>query len=138
MLMESQRTVFFVSDRTGITAETLGQSLLTQFEGVRFRQVAEPYVDSVEKASSLAERINLTASEEGAKPIVFSTLIAAATRAIVQDSECLFVDFFDAFIEPLELELGTKSSQTAGKAHGTADSPIPHAYRGHELCPRHR
>src|SRR4051812_45508154 len=36
------RAAFFVSDRTGITAEMLGHSLLTQFESVRFQEVTLP------------------------------------------------------------------------------------------------
>jgi regulator of PEP synthase PpsR (kinase-PPPase family) len=38
--------VFFVSDGTGITAQMLGHSLLTQFEGVEFKQITLPFVDS--------------------------------------------------------------------------------------------
>lgn len=119
--MEQIRTVFFVSDRTGITAETLGHSLLTQFDGVRFRQVTVPFISSVDKAKALAERINQTAADEGAPPIVFSTLITEDTRTIVQAADGLFLDFFDAFIGPLEKALNQKSSHTAGRAHGMHD-----------------
>ena len=48
--MASKRTVFYLSDRTGITAETLGGSLLTQFDGVEFRQISVPFIQSEEKA----------------------------------------------------------------------------------------
>lgn len=119
--MEKNRTVFFVSDRTGITAETLGHSLLTQFDGARFRQVTVPFISTVDKANAFVERVNRTAEEEGAKPIIFSTLITDAVRDIVQASNCLFLDFFDAFIGPLEKELGVKSTHTAGRAHGMHD-----------------
>ena len=34
------RTICFVSDRTGVTAETMGHSLLSQFEGLQFRSVS--------------------------------------------------------------------------------------------------
>ncbi|HNQ76141.1 MAG TPA: kinase/pyrophosphorylase, partial [Pseudothauera hydrothermalis] len=44
------RTVFFISDGTGITSETLGHSLLAQFPDARFRQVRIPFVDDVDKA----------------------------------------------------------------------------------------
>src|SRR5690606_23053814 len=119
--MENSRTVFFVSDRTGITAETLGHSLLTQFDGSRFRQVTVPFVSTVEKAQAFAERINRTAEEEGMVPIVFSTLVTEEARNIVSSANCLFLDFFDAFIGPLERHLGMKSSHTAGRAHGMQD-----------------
>ncbi|HXL65985.1 MAG TPA: kinase/pyrophosphorylase, partial [Xanthobacteraceae bacterium] len=45
-----KRTVFFVSDQTGITAETMGHSLMTQFDGIEFRQVTVPFISTVDKA----------------------------------------------------------------------------------------
>lgn len=119
--MLQQRTVFFVSDRTGITAETLGHSLLTQFDGMNFRQEAIPFIGNVEKARKAVERINRTTLEEGARPIVFSTLINDAVREEVMRSDGLFLDFFEAFIGPLERELNMKSSHTSGKAHGMSN-----------------
>lgn len=119
--MENKRTVFFVSDRTGITAETLGHSLLTQFDGVKFRQRTVPFVDSEEKARAFVDRLDRTRQKEGVRPIVFSTLINDDAREIVQAADCLFLDFFDAFIGPLERELEIKSSHTAGRAHGMTD-----------------
>lgn len=119
--MEKSRTVFFVSDRTGITAETLGHSLLTQFEGVRFRQVTVPFISTVDKAKAFVERVNRTGEEEGQRPVVFSTLITDDAREIVAQADCLFLDFFDAFIGPLERDFGLKSSHTAGRAHGMHD-----------------
>ena len=116
------RTVFFVSDRTGITAETLGHSLLTQFDGVDFNQMTVPFISTVEKARETAERINQVAREEGRRPLIFSTLITEECREIIKASEGLYLDFFDAFIGPLEKELDTPSSHAAGRAHGVHDS----------------
>ena len=45
----NRRTVFFVSDRTGITAEMLGNSMLVQFDQFQFNRVTIPFVDSNEK-----------------------------------------------------------------------------------------
>ena len=47
--MPDRRTVFFVSDRTGITAEMLGNSLLSQFEDFNFQRVTIPFVDTPDK-----------------------------------------------------------------------------------------
>ncbi|MEQ9510082.1 MAG: kinase/pyrophosphorylase, partial [Alloalcanivorax xenomutans] len=41
-----KRSAFYVSDGTGITAETLGHSLLSQFGSVEFSQTTIPYVQS--------------------------------------------------------------------------------------------
>ncbi|MFK8030401.1 MAG: pyruvate, water dikinase regulatory protein [Gammaproteobacteria bacterium] len=116
------RTVFYISDQTGITAETLGHSLLTQFEDVKFRAVTLPFIDTVDKAEEAYRRVNLTSDVEGSRPIVFSTFVQDDLRDIVSQSNGLFLDFFDAFIGPLEKELGSKSTHTTGKAHGVADS----------------
>jgi regulator of PEP synthase PpsR (kinase-PPPase family) len=116
-----ERVVFFVSDRTGITVEGLGHSLLSQFSSVGFRQETRRFVDTPEKARALVEEINRVARETGLKPIVFATLIEEATRAVVAAAEGVFLDFVDAFIGPLELELGVKSSHTVGRTHGLVD-----------------
>lgn len=116
------RTVFLISDQTGITAETLGHSLLTQFEGVQFREVTLPFIDTVDKAEEAVRRINLTYELEGSKPIVFCTFVQPEIRSVFNACKGLCLDFFDAFIEPLEKELEVKSSHTTGKAHGLSDS----------------
>src|SRR5690606_31234433 len=116
-----RRTIFFVSDQTGVTAETMGHSLLTQFDGVAFRQVTLPFISTVEKAEEAVRRINSTGEAEGLRPIIFSTLVQEETRDIVKQANGLFLDFFAAFLDPLERELGVKSSRTPGRAHGMLD-----------------
>jgi hypothetical protein len=120
----ARRTVFFVSDQTGVTAETMGHSLLTQFDGPEFRQVTLPFISSADKAEEAIAKINATAVEDGARPIVFSTLVKEQVRSIVKRSDGLFLDFFDAFLGPLEAELQVKSSEREGRAHGIADQLV--------------
>jgi [pyruvate, water dikinase]-phosphate phosphotransferase / [pyruvate, water dikinase] kinase len=117
----SRRTVFFVSDQTGVTAETMGHSLLTQFDALEFRPVTLPFVSSVDKAQEAVRRINRAAAEQGIRPIVFSTLVQDDLREIVMASNGLFLDFFAAFVGPLERELEMRSTHRAGRAHGMAD-----------------
>jgi regulator of PEP synthase PpsR (kinase-PPPase family) len=116
------RTVFFVSDQTGVTAETMGHSLLTQFEGLALRTVTLPFIDSREKAIEARERIDSTSAADGLPAIVFSTLIQDDLRVEVQASKGIFLDFFDAFIGQLEAAFGVKSSHAAGRAHGMTNS----------------
>lgn len=116
-----ERTVFFVSDQTGVTAETLGHSLLTQFDCQKFRQVTLPFIDSDDKAREVCDKINAAASADSERPIVFSTLVQDEYRCVVRRAEGLYLDIFDVFLEPLELELKQKSSHTAGRAHGMTD-----------------
>jgi regulator of PEP synthase PpsR (kinase-PPPase family) len=115
-----KRTVFYLSDRTGITAEMLAHSLLTQFESVEFEKISCPYVDSEEKARKIVERINAAAQRDGSKPLLFSTLIKPEVRDIIEQSEGMLIDFFDTFILPLEAELGLRSTHAVGKSHGVA------------------
>ena len=117
----SERTVFFLSDQTGVTAETLGHSLLTQFDSQGFRQVTLPFIDNEDKAHDAVERINRVANEDAFPPIVFSTLVVDELRAIVRSAAGLHLDIFDVFLEPLEKELQQKSTHEAGRAHGMSD-----------------
>jgi len=117
----TERTVFFLSDQTGVTAETLGHSLLTQFDGQKFRQVTVPFIDTDDKARDAVQKINEAAGENGARPIVFSTLVHDEFREIVKDANGLHLDIFDVFLEPLEEELQQKGTHTAGRAHGMSD-----------------
>ena len=116
-----RRTVFFVSDQTGVTAETMGHSLLTQFDGQAFRQVTLPFISTVDKAQEAVRRINAIGEAEGVRPVIFSTLVQEDMREIIKRANGLFLDFFDAFLGPLEMELKLKSSRAQGKAHGMQD-----------------
>jgi regulator of PEP synthase PpsR (kinase-PPPase family) len=118
------RTVFFVSDSTGITAETFGHSLLAQFPDARFQQVRVPFVDDVSKAEDCAQRIRETALSTGQRPIVFSSLVNMESIAALRQARdsALFLDLFERFIEPLENELGQRSTHTVGRFHGVAES----------------
>jgi len=117
----SERTVFFISDQTGVTAETLGHSLLTQFDSQNFHQVTLPFIDSVDKAHEAVRKIDEIAEEAIVLPIIFSTLVQDNLRAIVSGASGLHLDIFDVFLEPLEQELEQKSTHTAGRAHGMSD-----------------
>jgi hypothetical protein len=116
-----ERVVFFVSDRTGITVETLGHTLLSQFTGVAFREEIRRFVDTPAKAQAVADEINQAARASGLRPVVFSTLIGEDTRRAVADAEGVLFDFVDVFLGPLEQELGVKSSHTIGRSHGLVD-----------------
>ncbi len=116
-----ERAVFFLSDQTGVTAETLGHSLLTQFDGQNFRQVTLPFIDTLDKATEAVRKINLAAKEGDPRPIVFSTMVQDDFRSVIKEADCLHLDIFDVFVEPLETELQQKSTHLAGRAHGMSD-----------------
>jgi len=120
--MTASRTVFFISDGTGITAETLGHSLLSQFENLEFRPVRMPFVDSVDKAQECVARIVEAGGRDGVRPIVISTQVNPLVSAALRQADALILDFFEAFIAPLEAELGARSTHTIGRSHGGANS----------------
>jgi len=117
------RSVFFVSDGTGITAETFGNSILAQFP-LRARHVRRPFVDSVEKATAVVQEINAVARAEGQRPIVFITLIEDEVRAVLTRDNCagMVLDMFRTYVEPLERELGVKSNHRVGRFSEVARS----------------
>ena len=121
MLKMAARTIFFLSDQTGVTAETLGHSLLTQFTGQEFRQVTLPFIDSDDKAHEAVARINAAGEADSLRPIVFSTLVHDSLRSIVREARSLHLDIFDVFLQPLEAEFQQESTHEPGRAHGMTD-----------------
>ena len=109
------RTVFVISDGTGITAETFGTALMAQFD-ITPRIVRIPFVDTVDKAHQAVRQINHNSEVEGKKPIVFSTLVNPDVVAVVtQHCKGLLMDMFGTFVQPLEDELGLKSQHRVGR-----------------------
>ena len=117
----NERTVFFLSDQTGVTAETLGHSLITQFDSHHYRQVTLPFIDSEDKAREAVKKIDEAGETDNSRPIVFSTLVQPDLRKILKEASGLHLDIFDVFLEPLEEELQQKSTHTTGRAHGMSD-----------------
>lgn len=121
-----QRTVFFVSDGTGITAETFGNAILAQFE-LKTRRVRMPFTDTVDKAHQVVRQINHVAELEGSKPLVFTTLVNEQVLAVIK-SGChgLLMDMFGTFVTPIEKELGVKSNHRIGRFSDASKSQQYH------------
>lgn len=120
-LPSAARTVFFVSDGTGITAETFGHSVLTQFD-LRFRQIRLPFIDTMDKAYEAARKINEAFVTDGQRPIIFSTLVKNDLSAVIRKSSGMHMDLIQTFVAPLEQELGVMSTHTIGRSHNIVDS----------------
>ena len=117
----SSHTVFFVSDGTGITAETFGHAVLSQFD-MRFRQVRLPFIDTIDKARDAARKINEAFNADRQRPIVFSTLVKPDLSAVIRTASGMHMDLIQTFVAPLEQELGVKSTHTIGRSHNIVDS----------------
>ena len=116
-----KRMVYILSDGTGITAESLANSLLTQFESMEFERKNIPYLDTVEKAKTLVLEINHSQEETGLKPLVFMTLVNPDINHCIRQSNACVFDLFNTFLAPLEEELHIKASDIVGRTHGVAD-----------------
>ena len=112
-----KRTVYFVSESTGITAETLGHSLISQFDTVDFEQVSMPLINTTHRAIALTERMQEAAERDGARPICFATMMNTEIRNILQAGNCFYIELLDGFIEPLAAELGIAPIRKAGLSH---------------------
>ncbi|HLT05330.1 MAG TPA: pyruvate, water dikinase regulatory protein [Pseudomonas sp.] len=126
--MAERRMVFYVSDGTGITAETIGHSLLTQFNGVEFATRRIAFVDSHERVDQVIAEIKAAGERSGKRPIVINTIVEPVLNARLGESEALMLDVFEPFIQPLEQELGVKRSHRIGHAHGLVD-PVAYERR---------
>ena len=115
------RPVFFVSNSTGITVETLGRSLLYQFSATQFQSHSLRFVDTVEKAQEAVKSINKIESETGIRPIIISTLITHELRKVLASANGLYLDIFDTFIAPIEEEIGSEAKLGMGRSHGIVD-----------------
>ncbi len=110
-----KRSVFYISDRTGITAEALGEALITQFDDFDRVEITIPFIDTPEKALKAVEQINQASKDDGIRAIVFDTIVSPNLRKIFKGADAMMLDFFHTFIGPLEQELDKESSFTVGK-----------------------
>jgi regulator of PEP synthase PpsR (kinase-PPPase family) len=117
----NSRSAFFVSDRTAITAEMLGHSLLTQFDGLTLHETTLPFIDNLDKAQDAVRKINAAAAADGLRPIIISTLANTEIASAVGKANALFLDCFQIFIAPLENELGARASHAIGRTHNVND-----------------
>jgi regulator of PEP synthase PpsR (kinase-PPPase family) len=120
--MTIKRTVFFLSDSTGITAETLGESLLAHFDQIEFEKVVFPYTDTPEKAHAAVDRINQAAERDGAPPIIFDTVVNEPIRAIIAQSQGYLLDIFSMFLPVLDKALSIKHNLNVGRGEKATDT----------------
>jgi len=116
----ARRAVYFVSDSTGITAETVGSALLANFPGVEFERHTIPFVDTIEGARAVAADID-RAAERGASPLLFTTVKQAPLRAVLAGTKAVTIDLLAGHLTELERALGTTASEQLGQYHAVGD-----------------
>jgi len=118
-----ERTVFCVSDHTGVTAEVLAHSLVARFDDIDARYVTRPFVDDVAKVDALVEEIG-AASRAAERPIVFSTIIDDGLRQRLLRADALVIGLFDGFVEELSNEFGAEPTETIGRYHSIGNTDV--------------
>ena len=119
--MTPARPVFFVSDHTGITAEIIGKSLLSQFPDEAFAQTSLPFIDSLEKAHIAAQQVREAWKDTSLRPFVYSTLTDPGARAALDACGALVMDIYGHFLGMMVGEIGYPPEPLRGRFHGMGD-----------------
>jgi hypothetical protein len=112
--------IYYISDRTAITSEAFGKTLVSQFKEVRIEEITHRFVDNAEKARKVADEINAVSKTEANLPVVFSTLVNESVRNVIQNTHCHFFDLFNLIVPELERVFKTTATYSLGLAHGSA------------------
>lgn len=121
--MSTERSVFYISDGTAITAEVLGHAVLSQFP-VNTNSVTLPFVENVQRAQAVKAQINALYQQSGVRPLVFFSIVTPEVRDIILESEGFCQDIVQALVAPLQSELGVASMPVAHRTHGLTASNL--------------
>ena len=116
-----QRTVFFVSDSTGITAETMGNAMLAQFDTIEFQKITLPFVSDLPLAQAAVRSINAAHENNGTRAVVFCTITNTALLEVLRKSDAMVLDLFSVFVADLEIEFQQGSTHATGRYHALAN-----------------
>jgi len=116
-----QRTVYLISDSTGITLEKLSHSLLSQFPEVSFTIKTHRYIDTTTKVESICDHINNTSKQDPLKPLVFTSLLNQTHRSAIAVTESIHFDVFELFMGKLNQALELTPTPVSGLSHAVAN-----------------
>lgn len=114
--------IFIVSDRSGVTAETMSHTLMSQFRGISVERISCPFIDTHEKVNKVKTNIQEKYVQSGLKPLVFTTFAEDAWGDVFADLPAHIFNFFDPFISRLEEILNQPALHKPGLAHGISDA----------------
>lgn len=112
--------VFFLSDSTGISAETMGNALLIQFPELRFERRLIPFITTADEARRVVKILD-AAMEGPVTPLAFTTAATEEVREVLRTSKCPIIDFFEMHMERVESILGVSGARVAARLHGVGD-----------------
>ena len=120
--MTVTRNIFYISDRTGLTAENIGEALLNQFSNIEFKRATYPFIDTAEKARSVVDIVNRAAESQGRRPIAFVSVVNNEIRQIIKEANAFQINFFDTFLGELEKELDVEATTAHHGHHGIGNT----------------
>jgi len=120
--MTVTRNIFYISDRTGLTAENIGEALLNQFSNIEFKRATYPFIDTPEKARSVVDIVNRAAESQGRRPIAFVSVVNNEIRQIIKEANAFQINFFDTFLGELEKELDVEATTAHHGHHGIGNT----------------
>ncbi|MCW2847892.1 MAG: putative phosphotransferase [Marmoricola sp.] len=119
--MDDVVPVYFLSDSTGISAETMGNALLIQFPALRFERTLIPFISSVDEARQVVARLDEALDTSPRTPLVFTTAASEEVRLELRKTRCPLIDFFDLHMQQVEAILETPGERLAARLHGVGD-----------------
>ena len=112
--------VFFLSDSTGISAETMGNALLIQFPDQVFDRTVMPFISTIEEARRVVEILD-EAMDGPVTPLAFMTAAEDSIREELRKTTAPLIDFFDMHMNRVEGILGQRGIRKAARLHGVGD-----------------
>ncbi len=119
-MSEKKCAIFYVSDGTAITAETVGRSLVSQFKEIEFVERRLAFINDEAGAQAAADIIASTPSDY--QPLVINTVVDIKLRKIIHSAGGLKLDPFNRLLRRIEKNLKIKRDPGVGRAHGMVDS----------------
>ena len=112
--------VFFLSDSTGISAETMGNALLIQFPDMVFERRLIPFIATADEARKVVAILD-KAMDGPVTPLAFTTAATDEVREVLRTSKVPIIDFFEMHMEKVESILGASGARVAARLHGVGD-----------------
>ncbi|WP_416191057.1 pyruvate, water dikinase regulatory protein [Neisseria sp. CCUG12390] len=120
--MSKPRHIFYISDRTGLTAENIGEALLNQFGHLEFKRYTFPFINTVEKAQEVIAKVNANAEANGERPIAFVSVVNDEIRNLIKTANAYQINFFETFLGALSKELNAEATQAAQGHHSIGNT----------------
>ncbi len=95
------RDVFYVSDGTAITCETLGHVVLGQFPFIP-NEKTFPFVESQDKVADVVKEIETSYQRNGVKPLVFFSIVVPGVREMLLEAPAYSYDVLESIVQKVQ------------------------------------